>query len=126
MAFNKELRFAFILAVVLFIVGVISYAAFPLKAPEQPIRIMFKSIAGNVLFDHKIHSTVSGYGISCRDCHHMLDQGSTDAQACIQCHEPNSEDPSVPKRSDAFHRQCINCHQQIEAGPKECNSCHVL
>ena len=126
MALNKEQRFAFVLAVVLFVVGVICYAAFAVKTPEQPLRIMFQSIAGKVLFDHNTHAAVSGYGLSCRDCHHMLEQGSSDAQACLQCHEPTSEDPSVPKRSDAFHLQCIRCHQEIEAGPKECNSCHVL
>ena len=126
MAFKKEQRFAYILAAVLLVVGVVSYAAFPKKTPDRPIRIMFQGIAGKVLFGHQTHTADSGYAISCADCHHTLEAGETEAQACLECHEQQSEDPDVPKRSDAFHRQCINCHQEIEAGPKECNACHVL
>lgn len=126
MVSKKELQMAYAVAIVLFIVGVVSYAAFPAKTPERPVRIMFQSIAGNVLFDHKTHMSSAGYGLSCRDCHHTLEEGETEASSCLQCHELESEDPSMPKRSDAFHKQCIECHQQIEAGPRDCNSCHVL
>ena len=128
MASNKEQLFAYILAAVLLVVGVVSYAAFPPKTPEQPIRIMFQSIAGQVLFDMKTHTSDSGYGLSCRDCHHTLVEGQTDAGSCLECHEFESDDPEVPKRADAFHRQCSKCHQEFEAGPieKECNACHVL
>jgi len=126
MVSKKELQTAYGLAIVLFIVGVVSYAAFPAKTPEQPVRLMFKGIAGNVLFDHKTHTSPFGYGLSCRDCHHTLEEGETEASACIQCHELESDDPDVPKRDDAFHKQCIDCHRQFEAGPQECNSCHVL
>ena len=126
MALKKEHRFAYVLAVVLLLVGVISYAAFSSKPPERPVRIMFKSIAGKVLFDHKTHTDESGLGLACNDCHHMLEEGDTEAQPCMECHEPQSEDEDVPKRSDAFHQQCIGCHQEFEAGPTECASCHVL
>jgi hypothetical protein len=126
MVSKNELKMAYGLAIVLFVVGVISYAAFPAKTPERPLRLMFHSIAGKVLFSHKTHTDSLGYGLSCRDCHHTLEEGETEASACIECHEPQSDDPSVPKRSDAFHQQCINCHKEIEAGPQECASCHVL
>jgi len=126
MVSKKELQTAYGLAIVLFIVGVVSYAAFPAKTPEQPVRLMFHSIAGNVLFDHKTHTSPFGYGLSCRDCHHTLEEGETEASACIQCHESESDDPDVPKRGDAFHKQCIDCHKQFGAGPQECASCHVL
>jgi len=126
MALKKEQQFAYGLAIVLFVVGVISYAAFPAKTPEQPVRIMFDSVAGKVLFDHKTHTTDSGYGLACADCHHNLEEGETEPPSCLECHEPQTEDAEVPKRSDAFHTQCINCHQEIEAGPKECGFCHVL
>ena len=127
MVSKKELQMAYGVAVILFIVGVVSYAAFPAKTPDRPVRLMFQSIAGNVLFEHNTHTAASGYGLSCRDCHHNLEEGETEeAPACIECHEPQSEDPEIPKRSDAFHQQCMNCHEQIEAGPQECASCHVL
>lgn len=126
MALKKEQKFAFVLAAVLFVVGVVCYAAFPQKVPERPVRIMFDSIAGKVLFSHQTHLSDAGYGLACNDCHHMLEAGDTDAQSCLACHEQDSEDPAMPKRSDAFHQQCIGCHQQIEAGPRDCNGCHVL
>ena len=126
MTSKKELVFAFTLTVVFFAVGIISYAAFPEKKPEQPVRLMFKGVAGNVLFDHKTHMSDSGYGIGCSDCHHNLEEGETEPEACGACHEPQSEDEDVPGRKDAFHNQCIGCHNESEAGPEECASCHVM
>ncbi|MFC1798959.1 cytochrome c3 family protein [Thermodesulfobacteriota bacterium] len=129
MAFKKEQQFVLVVAVILLLVGIVSYSAFSAKTPEQPVRIMFDSIAGKVLFDHKTHTAGASYGISCADCHHMLEEGDTEAQACLECHELESEDEDVPKRSDAFHEQCGNCHQEIDAGPQfineDCNKCHV-
>nr|MBL0699426.1 cytochrome C [Desulfobacterales bacterium] len=56
MTSKKELLLALILTLVLLVVGVISYAAFPAKAPDQPVRLMFKGVAGKVLFTHKMHT----------------------------------------------------------------------
>ena len=128
MTSKKELLIAFILAAVLFIVGVVSYAAFPPKALDQPLRIMFKCIAGKVLFSHKIHASDSGYGFACNDCHHNLEEDETDPEACGSCHEPVSEDEDTPNRADAFHSQCTGCHEENDAGPmsKDCALCHVM
>ena len=52
MTSKKELQYAYRLAILFFVVGVFCYAAFPKKPPDQPIRKMYASIAGNVLFDH--------------------------------------------------------------------------
>ena len=108
---KKELKLAYGMAVCLLLIGVISYAAFPLKAPEEPLRLMYTVAAGNVLFDHKI-----------------LDGESDIAQACGECHDPEEGDEEVPKRGDAFHQQCAGCHEDYEAGPveKECTLCHKL
>ena len=59
MTSKKELKLAYALAIILLIVGVLSYAAFSEKVPEEPIRLMFKCVAGKVLFDHKIHAAGS-------------------------------------------------------------------
>lgn len=141
---KRELQIAYCLTIVLLVVGVLSYAAFPAKAPEQPVRLMFKSDAGKVLFDHKTHTSDSGYGFSCSDCHHHPEEdkeayracgdchtssakGETINQTCTECHEPEDiEDSEVIKKSDAFHSQCIGCHRESEAGPQECASCHVM
>ena len=123
---KKELRLAYGLAIIFLFVGVLSYAAFPVKTIDKPIRIMFKSAGGKVLFDHKTHTDDSGYGIACNDCHHNLEEDETNPQTCGECHEPESEDEDIPKRSDAFHSQCIDCHQESEAGPQKCALCHAM
>ncbi|MBU4345018.1 MAG: cytochrome c family protein [Desulfobacteraceae bacterium] len=123
---QKELQLAYGLAIILLVVGVLSYAAFPAKAPEQPVRLMFKCVAGKILFDHKTHTVESGYGISCSDCHHNLEEGETAPQSCGECHEPESQEEDMLSRSDAFHTQCIDCHKEAEAGPQKCASCHVM
>ena len=130
MAPKKELKLAYYIAGILLFVGALSYAAFPVNVPDEPRRIMFESIAGKVFFDHKTHSTETGYGLDCIECHHELEEGETDPQPelCGDCHEPDSEDEEVPKKLDAFHLQCAGCHEEFNAGPltEECNSCHVL
>jgi hypothetical protein len=126
---KKELMLAYALAACFLVVGVISYAAFPLKAPEEPLRLMFKVTAGDVLFDHKTHTSEFGYGLSCEDCHHeLLDGDSDEPQLCEECHDPDEGDEEMPKLADAFHVQCTGCHQDFDSGPteKECALCHVL
>lgn len=144
MAPEKELQIAYGLVIVLFIVGVLSYAAFSAKPPDEPVRLMFKGVAGNVLFDHKTHTADSGYGLSCKDCHHHPEEDEVDLRACgdchslpvkgetvplacKDCHEPDElEDSEMTKKTDAFHSQCIGCHKESEAGPYECASCHIM
>jgi hypothetical protein len=139
---KKELRIAYGLALILFIVGVLSYAAFSAKAPEVPIRKMYKTTAGKVLFNHKTHAASSGSGVACQDCHHHP-EGDDSAmracgdchgadkkaalQTCAQCHEGEEiEGTDVMNKTDAFHSQCIKCHKEFEAGPVECSECHVM
>jgi len=141
---KKELKLVYGVVVCLLVIGVISYAAFPLKAPEEPLRLMYTVMAGNVLFNHKIHSAADGYSLSCYDCHHHPQddesalmacgachtppaEGETVNQTCLDCHDESEvEDTEMLNRGDAFHDQCINCHKDFEAGPTECNGCHAL
>ena len=134
------------MATVLFVVGIVSYAytAFSAKPPENPVRIMYHSAAGKVLFDHKTHTADTGYGFSCWDYHHHppedeaalracgdcdnlpIEQGKL-TESCADCHDENEiESSEVSKMGDAFHLQCINCHTDAGAGPEDRNSCHVL
>jgi len=124
MEFKTEKAVAYCLAALLFIVGVVCYAAFPNKTPEEPIRIMFTSTGGNVLFDHKGHASESGYGLACTDCHHMLEDEGAKPKTCTECHEVDGEDPM--KRSDAFHKQCIDCHKENGTAPTKCSGCHAF
>lgn len=124
MELKTERVIACCLAAILLVVGVVCYAAFPHRAPEEPIRIMFKVTAGNVLFDHRVHAEEDGYGIECIDCHHDLEDDVERPSSCTECHEVDSEDPV--KRSEAFHLQCIGCHEDEGDGPARCAECHVM
>ena len=144
MSWYKDLKFAYVLAAVLLVVGVVSYAytAFSAKPPDQPIRIMYISAAGKVLFDHKTHTADTGYGFSCFDCHHHPEGDDLALQACGSCHNPSKEamletclechdqdeieDTEMANKADAFHMQCVECHQEVGHGPMDCSACHVL
>jgi len=126
---KKELKLAYGVAVCLLVIGAVSYAAFPLKTPDEPWRLMFKVTAGNVPFDHKTHTSEFGYGLACEDCHHeLLDDDSEPAQPCGDCHDPEEGDEEVLKRTESFHQQCAGCHEEYEAGPilEECALCHII
>lgn len=121
---KRDKTIALSLAVILFVVGIISLTAFSAKKPETPIRIMYKSTAGDVLFDHKEH--VEGYGLECIDCHHEFDEDEQEKpQACIDCHQ-GEEIGDAFERSEAFHQQCVECHNDVGSGPVQCSECHIL
>ena len=122
MEVRTERVIAYCLAGIFFIVGIVCYAAFPEVPPDEPVRIMLKSTAGNILFDHKGHTSESGYAYDCDACH--LHGDEDEPTACGECHEPESED--LIKRSDAFHDQCKGCHEDEELGPVKCAECHVM
>ena len=115
MEVKTERAIAYCILVVCILVGVVCYGAFPERAPDEPVRIMFHSKAGSVLFDHTGHVSESGYGLDCGRCHHDDDD---DPQAWGECHEE--------ARSDVFHAQCLGCHEEEQAGPVLCSECHVL
>lgn len=139
---RKELQFAYRMALVLLVLGVFCYAAYSQKLPDPPMRIMFQSAAGRVLFDHQTHQ--QDYGIACFDCHHHHEEDEGDLRACGDCHvHPDAEAPPTAcwdcheedevdaeedalKRADAFHNQCIGCHEENDIEPVECSGCHVL
>ncbi|MBF0390137.1 MAG: cytochrome c3 family protein [Desulfamplus sp.] len=121
MTSNKDLKIASLLAVVLFITGITCYAAFDPPKSEEPIRLMFQNAAGKVLFTHAVHT--QDYDLSCLDCHHNIEDD--EVYSCKECHEATG-DEGMPSRTDAFHEQCIGCHNEKGAGPVECNSCHAL
>ncbi|GBC61952.1 cytochrome c [Desulfonema ishimotonii] len=141
MTSNKELKLAYGIAIVLLVVGVLSYTAFSAKKPDQPLRLVFTGAAGSVMFDHKTH--VADYGLACTDCHHHPSEPEEEAAvqscsachdlpkdgslpaSCLDCHEADEVSlEGTPGKTDAFHAQCIGCHKEGEAGPIECAKCH--
>ncbi len=178
MTSKNELKLAYGLIVVCLVVGVLGYTVLPAKAPETPVRKMFKATGNDVLFDHQNHSESYGlycedchhayqasekespdscgqchtpdtkhqpalgekgifnhdahaqdYGLYCNDCHHNYQQGDTGApQPCTVCHQRGMGNDMMPGRKDAFHKQCIGCHDNFGVGPTraECTGCHGI
>lgn len=64
----------------------------------------------------------------CIKCHEMLPGKATAPQpACNSCHYEKKAVP-LPNRKQAFHDQCLKCHEQAGAGPydnKSCKRCHT-
>jgi len=147
MTSKKHRLIVYGVAAQLLLIAIICYAAFPVKAPEQPIRLMYQTNAGKVLFDHKTHTSADGYALDCYDCHHHPPGDQEALIACSECHlqDPKKgeippkcldchdaseiEDSEYPNLSDAFHQQCIQCHEQFGAGPQggseNCSKCHI-
>jgi hypothetical protein len=140
---KQEFKLAYALAGILLVVGIFSYAAYSAEPPDTPLRVMYQTVAGKVLFDHKAHFSPEHFGVSCQDCHHHP-YDEPDLRSCVVCHQVVEEESGVPeacldchdideiegmemsKSSDAAHGQCIDCHDEYEAGPVDCNGCHVL
>lgn len=149
MTSKKHRMIMYGVAIQLVLIAIVSYAAFPIETPQEPIRLMYQTNAGKVLFDHQTHASINGYALDCMDCHHshfgeeikpvscglchaVKGEKSEFPESCFECHGDASEieEPEILKRSDAFHQQCIQCHEQYGAGPKSgsenCSACHVL
>lgn len=148
MTSKKHRKIIYGVAIHLLVISVICYAAFPVKTPEQPIRLMYQTNAGKVLFDHQTHASVNGYGLDCSDCHHHPEdddmalvgcvkchpdapEKGVSPEYCLECHDSSEiEDVDILKRSDAFHKQCTQCHEEFGKGPQSgsqnCSKCHVL
>jgi hypothetical protein len=143
MTSKRQLFFAYGLAIHLLFIGIICYAAFPSKAPDQPLRTAYQTPAGKVLFDHQTHISNQGYGLACIDCHHhpsdeeesliscnychqKLPENKSYSDSCFDCHEEDEiEGSEVINNVDAAHQQCIGCHEDYGIGPIECSECHL-
>lgn len=120
---GKEFKLVGGVAVVLFVIGVLCYSIFKVPPPDEPVRMVFKGSAGNVLFTHQEHA--QNYDLDCASCHHNLEDD--EIYNCNECHEPGTtgEDSDIMGLTDALHAQCIECHTENDAGPVECASCHA-
>jgi hypothetical protein len=143
MTSKRQLFFAYGLAIHLLFIGIICYAAFPQKVPDQPLRTVYHTAAGKVLFDHQTHISDQGYGLACADCHHHPSDEEESLVSCNYCHQKLPEDESYPESCldchdedeiegseiinnvDAAHQQCIGCHEEFEADAVECSECHL-
>ena len=72
-------------------------------------------------FAHEMHTLITE---SCQTCHHNSEEGET--PSCQECHiiSSKSKDLDILSLKDAYHRQCIGCHKELDAGPTNCTQCH--
>ncbi|SHJ58879.1 Class III cytochrome C family protein [Desulfatibacillum alkenivorans DSM 16219] len=119
---NKERLLALCLMAALFLVGAVCYAAY---SQEEPNRILldFGGGQGKVMFGHYEH--FEDFDVACIDCHHTAEDELSEMQKCGDCHLKSMPkgDPCVA-RKDAFHNQCIGCHEDIGMD-LACGDCHV-
>lgn len=53
----------------------------------------------------------------------VVSQEEPSAIKCASCHNENNETTKIDSR-EAFHRQCIGCHDELSTGPVLCGECH--
>lgn len=76
------------------------------------------------------HEDMFDQGLSsCKSCHVQKDmtEYKGDYAACNSCHEAETRELVLP-RMNAFHDQCMSCHEEMGAGPygpDSCNQCHI-
>ena len=122
---NEQIKrkIALLVILILALVGLVGYS---IKSSGEPVRVLFKTKGGPVIFDHKAHSDKGGYDIECVKCHHQIEGESE--QRCRACHSSETEYDSICENA-APHRQCIGsncitCHKEQGMDDGECNLCH--
>ena len=69
------------------------------------------------------HANHVDYEEDCSVCHHH----TSDAERfppCRECHGMPFKTMDRPGLKGAYHRQCMNCHREMESGPLGCTDCH--
>jgi len=82
------------------------------------------------IFDHDDHNEMAELD-DCAICHHVHEDGnlvadeSSEDSSCSECHGllPGPDNPV--SLSNAFHKQCRDCHFDSGKGPVLCGQCHI-
>jgi len=87
--------------------------------PERP----------SAVFPHDAHNAAAELEDKCWFCHHMdgdnpNEDESSEGIPCADCHMEETDDDTT-NLMDAYHKQCIDCHEQEAKGPLACGECHV-
>ncbi|MDY6933889.1 MAG: cytochrome c3 family protein [Spirochaetota bacterium] len=122
--YGEKLALAFI--IILAIIGIIGYS---LQSSESPIRVLFKTKGGAVIFDHRAHLSENEYGIKCIECHHDIDdETKANEKNCRSCHGPGKECDAIcedaPVHKQCIGNNCIECHNKQGMDAGECSLCH--
>ncbi|HSB05320.1 MAG TPA: cytochrome c3 family protein [Thermodesulfobacteriota bacterium] len=131
---TKECRFLMILVAVLMVWIGSTVQAQPDKITLDHSKEFGKKERSAVPFPHNLHGEA---GISCKDCHHVYENGKNVLDEsnleeghlevhCSTCHPSKSR----IDLQQAFHNQCMGCHKQFlkekkKTGPRFCGECHL-
>jgi len=96
-------------AVILAVVAIAGYLR-PAPAQEAPIRILFDTKGGKVIFSHISH--YRDYKMACATCHHESAERMDEPLRCETCHalEYNQEFTQGHAASFADKKFCARCH----------------
>ncbi|MCF7797404.1 MAG: cytochrome c family protein [Lentisphaeria bacterium] len=96
----------------------------PDEGPEIVIIDQLKKLYEPVIFQHRLHSSMSAMGVGCSACHHYSPEG--EIPPCRECHseEAISTNLRQPSLKGAYHRQCLNCHREW-SHDTDCDVCHL-
>jgi len=118
-----EKIFAIILIVGLVVVGVVGYS---IKTTGSPIRVLFKTKGGMVIFDHREHK--GEYDIKCSSCHHEADSEDSNIEwNCRSCHSIGMENYLICEDNPphkCIGSNCIDCHTKNGIDTTDCKACH--
>ena len=126
---TRSNQIALLLLLTSLLVGVVAFYYHDTMAPpEEPVRVIYESKGGLVVFDHAAH--IARMKNDCTACHHY-DGDEEDKENCRDCHIEND----IPVM-DAYHEKgedfldddtyqsCMSCHEERGKDPKNCRGCH--
>ncbi|MCF7808088.1 MAG: cytochrome c family protein [Candidatus Marinimicrobia bacterium] len=75
-------------------------------------------------FAHGLHARMTVMGDGCATCHHHAEDDIY--EPCSECHLAEDPDASMamPTLNGAYHRNCLNCHQDW-VDDDVCQTCHI-
>ena len=88
-------------------------------------------------WNSKVIPADAGQKTNCGSCHHAYDETAkklvyvkNEEETCRACHTGTPQKPVTLKTEEAFHNQCVTCHQSLiekkaeKTGPVTCGDCH--
>ncbi len=115
----------FLMFCLFFSVCLFQYVMADKKPPEQISLTLEGAKLPPVNFFHITH--VEKAKLECVVCHHK-DKNPQEPEACVKCHPLKEPQNNAPIAKDAFHKQCITCHNESALKgtpvPTKCNECH--
>ena len=118
---------SFIPLIIILVMAIIGIIGYTVEETGSPIRVLFKTKGGNVIFSHKTH--LSEYDIKCKKCHHEIEPGKPVVKwNCRECHSAGTDYDMIcedrPIHKQCIGANCIDCHKEMGMDEKDCGLCH--